>query len=148
PRAYTVAAKMPEQIHGRVKKERTRVITKLYRQIAAMHNQRWIDWQGEVIIDEISDYSPDGIKTWNARNYAYKLVIIKDSNNEFSLGDKLSVRIKRATAFDLRAEVVGVVEKYANKISTINKIDATSISTSMSEKVVSDKLENELVIVN
>ena len=148
PRAYTVAAKMPEQLHGRIKKERTRIITRLYREIAAMHNQRWIGWQGEVIIDEISDYSPDGIKTWNARNYAYKLVIIKDPNNEFSLGDKLSVNIKRATAFDLRAEVVGIAEKYPDKINTINKIDTTSISTFMSEKVVPDKLENELIIVN
>ena len=130
------------------RKERTRIITRLYREIAAMHNQRWIGWQGEVIIDEISDYSPDGIKTWNARNYAYKLVIIKDPNNEFSLGDKLSVNIKRATAFDLRAEVVGIAEKYPDKINTINKIDTTSISTFMSEKVVPDKLENELIIVN
>ncbi|MBI2135748.1 tRNA (N(6)-L-threonylcarbamoyladenosine(37)-C(2))-methylthiotransferase [Candidatus Woesearchaeota archaeon] len=148
PRALTVAAKMPGQIHGNVKKERTRVITKLYREIAAVKNQRWVNWQGEVMIDEISDYSPDGIKTWNARNYAYKIVIIKDPNNEFSLGDKLLIKIKRATAFDLRAEVVGVVEKYFDKISAANKMDAASINTSISEKVARDKLENELLILN
>ncbi len=147
PRELTVAAKMPQQIHGRVKKERTRVITKLYREVAAEQNQRWLNWEGEVIVDEISDYSPDGIKTWNARNYAYKLVIVKDANNKFSLGDKLLVKIKRATAFDLRAEVLGVVEKYIDKsvISLGPKVNADS---SLTNNVVNNKLENELVILN
>lgn len=147
PRELTVAAKMPQQIHGRVKKERTRAITKLYREVAAMQNQRWLDWEGEVIIDESSDYSPDGIKTWNARNYAYKLVIIKDPNNEFSLGYKLQVKIKRVTAFDLRAEVLSIVEKYIDK-SVISLEPKVNVDSPLKINVVNNKLENELVILN
>ena len=63
---------MENQIHGQETKKRSQFLTQIFHNIARMQNERWLNWQGEVLIDEINK---DG--SFTARNYAYKPVIIK-----------------------------------------------------------------------
>jgi MiaB-like tRNA modifying enzyme len=94
PRPKTRAAKMEDQVPGDIKKRRCTILSHIFTNISRMRNERWLDWQGEVLIDEKGkDDSLVG------RNFAYKPVIIK---GDYKLGDRLNVRITRATAHDLR----------------------------------------------
>jgi len=60
-----------------------------------MNNERWLDWIGEIIIDEKGKDN-----TFVGRNFAYKPVVVK---GKFKLGDKVKVMVKKITAHDLRA---------------------------------------------
>jgi threonylcarbamoyladenosine tRNA methylthiotransferase CDKAL1 len=102
PRPMTLAAKMENQISGGVKKERSREITEVYRKICLENNQKWLDWSGIVAISEEASYS-HGVKTWVARNYAYKHVLIKGN---YKLGDELRVKVNSVSRFDLHAEEI------------------------------------------
>jgi len=93
PRSKTKAAEM-KQILSRDIKERTRKLTKLFHEIALEQNKKWIGWEGNVIVD---DYGKNN--TFIARNYAYKQVILEGN---YKLGQKVKVKIKKATKFDLR----------------------------------------------
>ena len=55
---------------------------------------------GKIIIDEIGKKN-----TWVGRNFAYKPVIVKGN---FSFGDEIDVKIKDATTYDLRAQIIDV----------------------------------------
>jgi len=95
PRSKTKAAEMPSQIHGQETKKRSQLLTHLYHNIARMENERWLGWEGNVLIDEFGkDNSCIG------RNYAYKPVILK---GDYNLGEIHKVKIRKATSFDLRA---------------------------------------------
>jgi threonylcarbamoyladenosine tRNA methylthiotransferase CDKAL1 len=106
PRPNTVAARMDGQLHGNIKKERTRALTELYLSIALNQNRKWIGWKGKIIIDEYGKND-----TMVGRNFAYKPVIIKGN---FILGDEVKVEIKDATSHDLRADVLNVPEIEVN----------------------------------
>ncbi|MBW2963179.1 TRAM domain-containing protein, partial [Candidatus Woesearchaeota archaeon] len=95
PREKTKAAKMENQIHGQETKKRSQLLTDIYHNIARMQNERWLNWQGTALIDEIGKDN-----SFVARNYTYKPVILKGN---YSLGETVQVRIKKATSFDLRA---------------------------------------------
>ncbi|MCK4588992.1 MAG: tRNA (N(6)-L-threonylcarbamoyladenosine(37)-C(2))-methylthiotransferase [Nanoarchaeota archaeon] len=96
PREKTKAAKMENQIHSKHTKERSRMLTHIYHNIARMQNERWLNWEGSVIVDEIGKDN-----SFVARNYAYKPVIVKGNYN---LGETVKVKIKKVTSFDLRAQ--------------------------------------------
>jgi len=96
PRPKTKAAEMENQIHGQETKKRSQLLTDIYHNIARMQNERWLGWQGEVIIDEIGKDN-----SFVGRNYAYKPVILKGN---YGLGEVVQVRIAKATPFDLRAQ--------------------------------------------
>ncbi len=95
-REKTKAAEMENQIHPQETKERSRILTEIYHNIARMQNERWLNWQGEVIVDEKGKDN-----SYVARNYAYKPVILK---GDYNLGETVQVKIKKATSFDLRAQ--------------------------------------------
>ena len=97
PRPKTAADEMKAQIHGRETKRRSRLLTDIFYNIARMQNEKWLDWQGEIIIDEKGKGS-----TSIGRNYSYKPVIVK---GDYNLGEKLTVKIKKITSFDLRGEI-------------------------------------------
>ncbi|MBI2650841.1 tRNA (N(6)-L-threonylcarbamoyladenosine(37)-C(2))-methylthiotransferase [Candidatus Woesearchaeota archaeon] len=99
PRPNTIAAKMG-QLHGNIKKERSRALTELFTDIALKQNKKWIGWKGKIIIDEIGKDN-----TWVGRNFAYKPVIVRGN---FNLGDEIEVEIKDNTCYDLRADVLDV----------------------------------------
>ncbi len=78
---------------------RLKTLSDIVHNISKMENERWQDWQGEIIVDE----KMAGEKQWVGHNYAYKPVIVE---GDYRLGDVLVVRIVRTTAFDLRGEVL------------------------------------------
>ncbi|NOZ81018.1 MAG: tRNA (N(6)-L-threonylcarbamoyladenosine(37)-C(2))-methylthiotransferase [DPANN group archaeon] len=96
-REGTPAAEM-EQLHGRERKRRSRILTGLYERISREENAKWLGWKGTVLIDEKGKD-----KTWVGRNYAYKPVVVKGNHK---LGDIIEVRITDTTTFDLRGEVL------------------------------------------
>jgi threonylcarbamoyladenosine tRNA methylthiotransferase CDKAL1 len=97
PRPKTEAEQMENQVHSRITKDRSRILTQIFHNIARMRNECWFSWQGEVLVDERGKDN-----TLIARNYAYKPVVIR---GDYRLGDKLNVRIRSITPFDLRAEI-------------------------------------------
>ncbi len=92
PRPGTTAATMAGQIHGNVKKERSRQLTDVYRKVSAERNKQWLGWEGEVIVDE---KVKDGV---SARNYAYKTIVIRKN---IPLGTVMKVRITEASTYFL-----------------------------------------------
>jgi len=96
-RPGTDASKLKE-IEGGIVKNRSRILTDIFGNVSRMNNEKWIDWQGDILIDEIGKDN-----TWVGRNHAYKPVII---SGMLKLGDKVKVRIKAATVHDLRGEVI------------------------------------------
>ena len=117
PRPGTEAAEMEDQVHGRDTKKRSQLLTDIFKNISRMQNERWLNWQGEVLIDEVGKQATSlpeksfplhGVNAplpkanqWIGRNFAYKPVIL---HGNYRLGDKVQVRINRITTHDLRAE--------------------------------------------
>lgn len=95
-RSGTASASMNEQVHGNIAKERSRILTKTYRELSLESNQKWIDWKGEVIVDQ---KKKEGVE---ARNFAYKTVFIRE---DLPLGAKVKVRIIDAQVFFLEGEL-------------------------------------------
>lgn len=89
-RPKTLASRM-NQIPTQVKKERTRKMSTLVRSLSKKANEKWIGWSGRALVDEYNDKK----KTWVARNYAYKPVVIK---GDFSLGDEIFVLVHETSS--------------------------------------------------
>jgi MiaB-like tRNA modifying enzyme len=94
PRQGTEAEKMENPVHGQETKRRSTILTDIYQSTARMRNERWFDWQGKIIIDEIGKDN-----TMIGRNYAYKPVVVLCS---CKIGDVIEVKIMKVTPFDLR----------------------------------------------
>ncbi|MCX6708774.1 MAG: tRNA (N(6)-L-threonylcarbamoyladenosine(37)-C(2))-methylthiotransferase [Candidatus Woesearchaeota archaeon] len=86
PRPGTPAAEMP-QVHGNIRKQRSRKLTELRWKIELEKNKQWLGWEGEIIIDEKVKDGASG------RNYAYKLIVIR---KDIPLGTKIKVKITEA----------------------------------------------------
>jgi len=97
PRPGTVAAEM-KQLPVKEVEERSRRISELSRRISLERNRLWLNWEGEILIDEKGKNG-----SWIGRNYAYKPVVVKDSEN--LLGRRLTVRIMEAHPTYLEAEI-------------------------------------------
>lgn len=80
-RAGTDAAKF-KQLHGRVTKDRSRKMTKLFHEISLSNNQKWMGWKGEILVDE------NGM----GRNYAYKPVVLKSDIGKFVRAEIIDVK--------------------------------------------------------
>ncbi|MEA2037181.1 MAG: tRNA (N(6)-L-threonylcarbamoyladenosine(37)-C(2))-methylthiotransferase [Nanoarchaeota archaeon] len=91
----TEAYKLKGQIHGRETKDRSRMLTEIYTNIARMNNEKWINWKGEVLIDEKGKND-----TFVGRNFSYRPVIVR---GDYRLGDYVKVKIDNVTSFDLRS---------------------------------------------
>jgi len=97
-RPNTPAEKMAQLDTGEVA-ERSRKLTELVRKISLKRNQRWLNWQGEIIVDEKGKGS-----SWIGRNFAYKPIVIK--SNENLLGRFIQAQIVEAYSTYLEAEVI------------------------------------------
>jgi len=97
-REGTKAAEM-KQHPGKVTKNRSRIINKIFKEIALKNNKKWIGWQGRALVSKKGKNS-----SWTARNFAYKPIIIK--SNENLLGKEIDVKITDATFYDFRCEIV------------------------------------------
>ena len=91
-RPKTKAALMP-QIHDRIKKDRSRELTEVFKTISFDNNQKWIGWEGDIIIDDSKETESMG------RNFAYKPIATK----KLELGTKIKIKINEAKTFRLKA---------------------------------------------
>jgi len=96
-RPGTAAASMPGRLHGRDTKARSRRLTKLWKRLSVETGERWIGWEGEILLDE---HGRDGTKV--GRNYAYKAVAV---DADAMLGEYIRVRATGAGVGYLEAEI-------------------------------------------
>jgi MiaB-like tRNA modifying enzyme len=87
-RPGTEAGVIPGRLHGRDTKERSRIMTRLWKKIAVEVGKCWIDWEGDILLTE---HGRSGTKV--GRNYAYKAVALK---TDASLGSFVKVKIKKS----------------------------------------------------
>jgi len=98
PRPGTEAAKLPNQVYGGISKDRSGILTDIFRNIARMNNEKWYNQTTEIIIDEKGKNN-----TWVGRNIYYRPVIV---SRNLKLGDIVKVKINQTTTFDLRGEII------------------------------------------
>ncbi|MFQ5761761.1 MAG: tRNA (N(6)-L-threonylcarbamoyladenosine(37)-C(2))-methylthiotransferase [Candidatus Bathyarchaeia archaeon] len=106
-RPGTAAAKL-DPLHGRIVKERSTKTSALARQIALKNNQRWINWEGEVLVDEHGKRD-----TWMGRNMAYKPLVLR--SNGIRMGSFVSARIVDASASFLEARIAASQDSCTQK---------------------------------
>ncbi|MEM5844137.1 MAG: radical SAM protein, partial [Candidatus Aenigmatarchaeota archaeon] len=99
PRPGTEAAKMKQLPQATIKK-RSKEAFELVRRISFEKNQRWLNWEGLCLIDEKGAKS----KTFIARNFAYKPIVVKSEKN--LLGQFKNVRITEAKSNYLIGEII------------------------------------------
>jgi threonylcarbamoyladenosine tRNA methylthiotransferase CDKAL1 len=85
-RVGTEATKM-KQISTKIKKLRTRKISKIVKNLSLENNKKWIGWEGYAIVDEYNKEKNNFI----ARNISYKPIVIKNKN--VTLGDFVKIKI-------------------------------------------------------
>ncbi len=84
---------------GEVVEHRSQVLAGIFQNISKLQNERWLDWEGEVLVEEKGEEAGH----WIGRNQSYKPVFLK---GDFKLGDVVKVRIVKAEKFNLVGEVV------------------------------------------
>ncbi|OYT53953.1 MAG: hypothetical protein B6U72_04160 [Candidatus Altiarchaeales archaeon ex4484_2] len=83
----------------RITKDRSRVISRIFREYALEKNRELIGWEGRVLVSEKGRYN-----SLVGRNQSYKPVILKTSRDV--LGKFVNVRVDDATFYDLRGVLV------------------------------------------
>jgi tRNA A37 methylthiotransferase MiaB len=86
-RPGTEAEKM-KQVTGKEIKSRSSELSALWKKISSEKNEKWVNWEGEVLLDEYGYGS-----TMVGRNQSYKAVVIKTSSE---LGSTIRVRVDEA----------------------------------------------------
>ena len=71
-------------------KRRSAKTAELVRQVSLERNQRWVGWNGEMLVDEKGKVAG----SWIGRNFAYKPIAVK--NEEELLGKTLRVKVVKA----------------------------------------------------
>lgn len=94
PRGGTQAIRMPNQVPEIEKKMRSRLLTRVYWNVALEQNLRWLGWKGLCIIDEVGKHG-----TLIGRNFAYKPIVLRGTHK---LGSIVEVEILAAEKFNLR----------------------------------------------
>ena len=99
-RPNTVAARMKEGLVGKEETKRRSAITaELAKRLSAERNKRWVGWRGEVLIDEKGKVE----NSWVGRNFAYKPIVVKSTDN--LLGKTLQVKVVEALGTYLNGEL-------------------------------------------
>jgi len=99
PRPGTEAILMKNQVHGRITKKRSQILTKEFNKICTEKNKKWLNWKGEILVDEVGQEG-----SFIGRNYCYKPVVIK--SNKDLLGKKVNVKIIKTTNHTLRGKII------------------------------------------
>ncbi|MBR9699032.1 MiaB/RimO family radical SAM methylthiotransferase [Candidatus Woesearchaeota archaeon] len=89
-------SKHTERVEENVVKDRMRIIHDISKNISRMNNERWLDWQGEILIDERGKGD-----SWVGRNFSYKPVMV---NGDYSLGQTVQVKVITTDVNQLKAE--------------------------------------------
>ena len=101
-RPKTLAAEITEgKVHPEEIKQRSATVAMLVKQLSFEKNKQWEKWSGEVFIDEIGKTS----ESWIGRNFAYKPIVVKNTQN--ILGKTLHIRVVKATETYLIGELDG-----------------------------------------
>jgi threonylcarbamoyladenosine tRNA methylthiotransferase CDKAL1 len=101
-RPNTAAAKMTDGLVDQAEiKRRSAKTASLTKKISLARNQRWLNWQGEILVDERGKVAG----TWIGRNFAYKPVVVKKASN--LLGKALQAKVVAACQTYLVGEVCG-----------------------------------------
>ncbi len=98
PRPGTRASSMGEKIHGRISKERSRVLTHLAKKIGSEINKEWVGKRVKVLITERKE---DKKKKWMGRMANYKPVVLNANGN---LGSWVETKITDFTSSYLIGE--------------------------------------------
>ena len=85
-RPGTEAIKLP-QLDNSVIKERSQILSKIIEESSLKCNSKWLNWEGNCIIDETGK-KPN---TMIGRNFAYKPVVVKGDKELF--GEQIKVKI-------------------------------------------------------
>jgi len=96
PRPKTFAKKM-KQLPSQVIKARSRRMTSLCRKVSFERNERWLNWVGEVLVDEKGKDD-----SWVGRNFAYKPTVVHDKEN--LLGRKIKTHVTNVSTTYLLGE--------------------------------------------
>ena len=93
-RPKTAAAQIQDSLVGRDEiKRRSAVTAQLARRVSLERNKRWIGWVGEVLVDEKGKVEG----SWVGRNFAYKPVVVKSTDNLLSKTIKVKVELAAET---------------------------------------------------
>ncbi len=92
-------AREMEKVPTDVIKSRTRKLTEVVSRLNLSRNQRWVGWEGEVLVDEYKREKGN----WIGRNHAYKPVILKGN---FKYGWMKNIRVVSALETGLVGEVI------------------------------------------
>ena len=99
-RPKTAAAQIQDGLVEREEiKRRSTVAAQLAKQISFERNQRWVGWVGEVLVDEKGKVEG----SWVGRNFAYKPVAIKSTDN--LLGKTVRVKVVEASTTYLKGAI-------------------------------------------
>jgi MiaB-like tRNA modifying enzyme len=99
-RPKTLAAKIQEGLVEREEiKRRSSVAAEVAKRISFERNQRWIGWVGEVLVDEKGKVEG----SWVGRNFAYKPVALKSTDN--LLGKTVRVKVVEAYGTYLKGAI-------------------------------------------
>lgn len=100
PRPNTSAAKLEPKIPSGEIKRRSKNMSELVKKVALKKNETWINWKGQILIDE-KGKNPG---SWIGRNFAYKPIVVK--SNESLLGRTVNVHVMTAYQTYLDAEII------------------------------------------
>jgi len=100
-RPRTAAEAMSHKVPPQSVTARSRRMANLVQRISHEKNKAWINWQGQVLVDECGKQPG----TFIGRNFAYKPIVIK-SSDERLLGKFVNVRVAKAFQTYLEAEIV------------------------------------------
>ena len=108
-RPNTPAAEL-KQLPTEVVKKRSKTITDIFHNISKLNNERWLNWEGTILIDEKGKE-----KQWIGRNDSYKQIIVE---GDYKLGEVLNVKIEKTSTFALHGKVISKKESTAIKVET------------------------------
>ena len=97
-RPGTPAEKL-KQLPGRVTNQRSREAAALFKKISSDKNNKWVDWKGRALVSEIGKH-----KTYMARNYAYKAIVLHSRENV--LGQFVNARVTASKGYYLEGEII------------------------------------------
>jgi len=100
PRPRTPAGKMKPLVHPRDVRERSRRLAEFSKRFSLERNREWMGWEGKILVDEVGK----GASSWVGRNFAYKPIVVK--NSEFLLGKLLDIRVVSVFPTYLEAQIV------------------------------------------
>jgi threonylcarbamoyladenosine tRNA methylthiotransferase CDKAL1 len=98
PRPKTKAAEM-KMLPTEVVKHRSKIISDICKNISRLQNERWLNWEGEIIIDEEGKEAGQ----WIGRNNSYKPVIVR---GDFKLGQIIKIKVVKTADWDLKGETI------------------------------------------